>query len=634
MRAALPHSPSRVPWRFLAAAVILAAGIATAGYLFYWNYEQHYRAEVERQLSAIAGLKADELVDWRQGRLADAAVFYKNAAFSALVRRYFDNPADAEARAHLQTWLGLVQAQLLYDRVFLLDTQGVERLSAPDTSEPACPHLAQDVSETLRLGRVTFIDFNRRAPDGPVHLEVLAPILDGQDGGRAIGVLVLRIDPTTYLYPYLSRWPTPSRTAETLIVRRDGNDALFLSNLRFQKDAALNLRVSLEEGKDLPAVKAAMGQEGIVEGADYRGVSVIAAVRTVPDSPWFLVARMDAAEVYAPVTERLWLMVVLVGVLVLGAGAGLGFVWRQQCVRFYRERFEAAEALRFLKTQIEFILGATKTGLDIIDADFNIHYIDPEWQKVYGDYTGRKCYEYFMGRSDPCPGCGIVKALKDKAITVTEEVLVKENSRPIQVTTIPFQTDAGEWMVAEVNVDITERKRAEEERRRLAAILEATPDFVGFADAKDTHILYINKAGRLMTGLTPDEDVTRLKISDVHPEWANRILVETVLPTASRDGVWTGECAFLHRDGHEIPALMVLLARKTSSGEVEVFSTISRDITDRKRMEHELRRLAFIAQQAAEGIAVADLEGNLQFVNDAWARMHGYESGAELVGKP
>jgi PAS domain S-box-containing protein len=60
---------------------------------------------------------------------------------------------------------------------------------------------------------------------------------------------------------------------------------------------------------------------------------------------------------------------------------------------------------------------------------------------------------------------------------------------------------------------------------------------------------------------------------------------------------------------------------------------ISTDITERKRLEHELRRLAVIAEQAAEGIAVADLDGNLQFVNQAWARMHGYESGAELVGK-
>ena len=56
-------------------------------------------------------------------------------------------------------------------------------------------------------------------------------------------------------------------------------------------------------------------------------------------------------------------------------------------------------------------------------------------------------------------------------------------------------------------------------------------------------------------------------------------------------------------------------------------------VAERRRMEDKLRRLGFIAQQAAEGIAVADLAGNLQFVNDAWARMHGYESGAEFVGK-
>jgi len=127
------------------------------------------------------------------------------------------------------------------------------------------------------------------------------------------------------------------------------------------------------------------------------------------------------------------------------------------------ERLRAEKEAQALKTQMEFILGATKTGLDIIDAKFNIHYIDPEWKKVYGDYAGHKCYQYFMDRNTPCPDCGVLKALQTKSIIVTEEVLLKENSRPIQVTTIPFQNDAGEWLVAEVNVDITERKRAEQE---------------------------------------------------------------------------------------------------------------------------------------------------------------------------
>ncbi len=143
-------------------------------------------------------------------------------------------------------------------------------------------------------------------------------------------------------------------------------------------------------------------------------------------------------------------------------------------VEFLRDitgRKQTQKEIETLKQQMEFILGVTKTGIDIIDSDYNIRYIDTEWQKVYGDPTGRKCYEYFMGESEPCPDCGITKAMKTKAAVVTEEVLVKEGNRPIQVTTIPFQNDKGEWLFAEVNVDISERKRVEEEKERLGAQL-------------------------------------------------------------------------------------------------------------------------------------------------------------------
>ncbi len=121
-----------------------------------------------------------------------------------------------------------------------------------------------------------------------------------------------------------------------------------------------------------------------------------------------------------------------------------------------------AEQIRALKQQMEFVLGVTKTGLDIIDSEFNIRYIDSEWAKVYGDPTGKKCFQYFMDRSEVCPHCGISTALRTKSAIVTEEILVKEGNRPIQVTTIPFQNEKGEWLVAEVNVDISERKQAEQ----------------------------------------------------------------------------------------------------------------------------------------------------------------------------
>jgi len=172
--------------------------------------------------------------------------------------------------------------------------------------------------------------------------------------------------------------------------------------------------------------------------------------------------------------------------------------------------------------------------------------------------------------------------------------------------------DAGEPAVLRGIVqDITERKRAEQTQALMAAMLDATPGFVGFADAKDTHILYINQAGRKMVGIQAQEDVTRFKIADVHPEWTNKLLHDEIIPMAIRDGMWIGENAFLNRDGREIPVLMVLLSHKSPKGEVERFSTVSIDITDRKRAEEEKEKLQSQLQQAMKMEAIGRLAGGV-----------------------
>ena len=123
--------------------LILSAGITITGYIYYRNYEKHYLNEVERQLSAIAEMKTDELVNWRKERLGDASVFYKNDEFSAHVRQYLKTPGDKEAKTRLRTWIRQFQAAFEYDRIFLLDTKGVERMSVPNTLEPLALHLLQ-----------------------------------------------------------------------------------------------------------------------------------------------------------------------------------------------------------------------------------------------------------------------------------------------------------------------------------------------------------------------------------------------------------------------------------------------------------------------------------------------------------
>src|SRR3990172_9391335 len=137
--------------------------------------------------------------------------------------------------------------------------------------------------------------------------------------------------------------------------------------------------------------------------------------------------------------------------------------------------------------------------------------------------------------------------------------------------------------------DITERKRAEEERARLISVMEATTDLVGISDPQG-RALYINKNGRKMVGIGEDEDISGLQVTETHLEPARKFVLEEAIPTAIREGVWSGENTLLTRDGREIPVSQVILAHRAPDGSVEFLSTIIRDITERKQAEEEIQR--------------------------------------------
>src|SRR5208283_2471357 len=138
--------------------------------------------------------------------------------------------------------------------------------------------------------------------------------------------------------------------------------------------------------------------------------------------------------------------------------------------------------------------------------------------------------------------------------------------------------------------DITERKLAEKERRELVGVIESAPDFIGFADAKTKSGLYMNRAGRRMCGIGEHEDIAAIKVTDVHPEWAQRLLEQEVFPIVKTEGIWKGELAFVDRNHREIPVLAVVVAHKSADGDVNIISTICHDITELKQQEEELRK--------------------------------------------
>jgi PAS domain S-box-containing protein len=355
--------------------IFFSISMTTGGYFYFQNYKKNYQTAVETQLSAVADQKVNEIVQWRKERLGDGFVFYKNEIFSNLVKQHLENRQGLETGKRLKSWLEKVRSAYDYDRVFMLDTHGGLLLSTPGTVEPVDPHLVQDASEIMASKKMIFQDFHRHSSDSQIYLAVMVPILSGEDYSVPLGVLVLRINPESFLYPLIQHWPTPNNTAETLLVQKDGYEVVFLNKLRFKKDAALNLKFPLNR-TEMPAVQAALGNEGIMEGKDYRGEPVIACTRTIPDSPWSMVARMDTEEVFMPLKERLWMLIAFVSVLFVGVGVGIGLIWRQQRLQIFKERYKVSEAARAAEIRYREALDKMMEGCQIIGFDWRYLYVN------------------------------------------------------------------------------------------------------------------------------------------------------------------------------------------------------------------------------------------------------------------
>ena len=112
----------------------------------------------------------------------------------------------------------------------------------------------------------------------------------------------------------------------------------------------------------------------------------------------------------------------------------------------------------------------------------------------------------------------------------------------------------------------------------------------------------------------------------------HRRFVESFLATGQSRGAIgkTRELSALRESGDEFPIELSLSVAR-STGKPLVLALI-RDITEHKQAEKDLRKFKSISDQAAYGAAIADLNGNLVYANDAFARMHG-RTAREIVGQ-
>jgi PAS domain S-box-containing protein len=528
----------------------------------------------------------------------------------------------------------------------------------------------------LRTTGPQLVDFFATGnPELPVGMGVAATIGQNKDsaGGEssAKGYVVLHVDPAQRLYPLIQSWPVPSNTAESLLVRRDGNDALLLNELRHWKVPPLTLRIPLSP-TDVPAIQALL--HGLVDlsALDYPDIPVFSDSLAVRNTPWFIIAKIDQAEVFASLRLTILLMTSMIVMVIVLAGMILLARYRRQQqdsalviaaqAREYAEELAQREARlqnfsessadwfwetdaehRFsffssnagteMSIPVEKILGYTRNELALQDG-LNLPELFDAHNETLARHQPFRNFEYCLlnvrGEKTHIAVSGV--PFKDAAGNFSGYRGVAQviNARRKIEEDLASYREHLEHRVAERTAELA----AAEERTRL--ILDSSGDGIMEVDVEGI-IRLVNVAGARLLDYQEEELVGRNLHDTIHhhyPDGRPCPAEECAAGQAIREGqaLFVEDDVYWRADGSPLP-VSVATTPILNGGRVRGAVVTFRNITERKQAEQQNAALAAIVANSDDIIVIKDLELRVAATNMAFARATGHATPEDMIGK-
>ncbi|HUL53965.1 MAG TPA: PAS domain S-box protein [Opitutaceae bacterium] len=614
------------------AFLILCVVIAITGITYLRHQFSDSRRAALDSLSAVADLKVGQLASWYEERQADAAIIFRTPMTTVQAREFLADAAPAKARQDLLSWMEMWRKLGHYRRMVLYGADGAPRLVSPPDAPAANRSRTPPFQAALRATGVLTEDLHHDGEAGAglsdicLGLWIPVGVRPGADPPAA-GLWLLEIDPGAFLYPLIQNWPATSATAETLLVRREGTDVVFLNELRHRRNAALALRLPLPGNPDLPAAMAVTGRTGMVEGTDYRGIRVFAALRGIPGTPWFMVAKVDRAEIYAPLRARALITGVILLLLFVITALGVGHLWHRQDYRLLEKQVAAERERQMLA---ERILHLNRRANDIILL------MDEHWQILDANDRAVEAYGYTRGellslnlRALRAPDWQpdfdhVMRQAASQQGLILECIHQRKDGSRFQVESSLRGIGMGGRTYHQAIIrDITERKKTEEALRALSsrqeAILASVPDIIAEVDLNKVYT-WMNPAGLEFFG----QDA--LGKPAAHYFEGEQDTYGAVEPLFRGDpNIVYLESWQRRRDGAKRLLAWWCRALRDADGNTIGALSTARDVTERKRAEDEIKQSISLLQatleSTADGILVVNAAGKISSFNERFAAL-------------
>ncbi|GAB1719385.1 MAG: diguanylate cyclase/phosphodiesterase (GGDEF & EAL domains) with PAS/PAC sensor(s) [Nitrosospira sp.] len=588
--------------------VLIFASLALVAPLVALGIFRGYGPELEQgayaDLQTITDLKIGQIELWLEERRGDAESLRIDKVLAERIVNLPHKRADKHLRQLVRTRLSAVQRAYGYESVLLFaeGTEENETTLALGEQRPLSARARALVPAALQTGQVQSSDMYSDEK-GEARLDIVAPLVPDEFSKKAGTVIVLRANLRKFLLPLVEKWPGKSLSAETLLVRQDGETITYLNRRRHaanrgEKERQGYEQPGAEEGLALIAA-IRQNQRGTLQGLDYRGEPVFAAHGPIAGTGWHLVSKIDRSEVLAP----LWTLIYWVSIVILLATAIVGLVlvllWRQQQ---QADRLallvRTTEQDRLLKNfyEMPFIGMATtspvtKCWLRCNDQLCEIlgypreELMEKSWVELTHPDDVEKdiaAFENVMrGESE---GYALNKRFirKDKTIVITNT----------DVKCVRRNDGSVDYFVAMIR-DITEQEHRKNEilaaQNQLQATLDAIPDLLFELDLDGACHAY--HSARTDLPAIPVESMLGKKISEVLPAVAVEIIL-SALREAREKGLSAGKQLELDLAQGKLWFELSVSRRHADPGTKPRFIVLARDITERKAAEQRIMNLA------------------------------------------
>jgi PAS domain S-box-containing protein len=619
-------------WPILVLFFVITIISIIISFVYYNSQKKNLLSEKQLELSAISYLKIRQISQWRLERIGDGRFLGENILLTKKFSEFLADPDASQLKVEVYQSLKSLVENFDYRNALLLDNSGNVRIAYPFADTLIGNHLRSLLPGVMSQRNIVLTDLHRTDPVSFVHLDLIVPLIDRTNNDSLVlGLLALRIDPQQVLYPLIQSWPVPSKSAETLILRREGDDVVYLNELRHNTNSILTLKRPVSSEK-LPAALAIQGITGTVDGIDYRNVPVVAAMNKIPGTPWYMVAKMDRDEVLSALTYQMRLILVILILVIITAGSFLTLLIRNQRVGFYREKYEAELERLTLVKHFDYIL---KFANDIILlVDNNLRIVE----------ANDSALEYYQYSREEFIGMSIEQIRAPETLSKLAEHLSELNEnesatfetvhRRRDNSTFPVELSSrvviieGLKYYQTIGRDITERKRVEntlvESEDRFRKIFEESP-FSILMTGKDLGILRVNSSFCKLVGYTDEELKSFTFRNFTHPDYISNDEISIMKLMAGEIPVYHTEKRYIRSDGGIIWGSTTVSVVRNKEGEAQFFLVMIEDITARKKADSELDKsvslLKATFESTVDGLLVVDSSGKIVQVNQKFKDM-------------